>query len=77
MTLAPPAATGALTVTAIVEVPLIAIVPPAKVQVMRDEALVQVQLVPMAETKVRFDGSWSCTSAVVAAATPELVTVSV
>src|ERR1700733_7320026 len=74
---APPAAAVGVTVIAIVEVPPIAIVPPAKLQVMSEETLLQVQLVPLPDTKVKFAGSWSCTSAVVAAATPELVTVRV
>ena len=68
------------TTTLIVLVPLpYAIVPPAKLQVMSVGVplVVQVQLVPVAETNVRPDGNWSLTCAVVALPVPPLVTVRV
>ena len=57
MSLAPAALTGALTVTAMVDVPPAAIVPPANAQVISDPAAVHVQFVPTADTNVRFAGS--------------------
>ena len=61
MSALPPAATGSVTVTTMVEVPPTAMVPPAKVHVISDEAVVQVQFVPVADTNVRLEGSWSLT----------------
>src|ERR1700722_13608038 len=76
-TLAPAAAALAVTVTVIVALPEGAMEPPEKLQVSRAPASLQLQLVPVAETKVRFAGSRSFTCALLAARAPELVTVSV
>ena len=78
MTLVPPIATVGATTTAIVDVPpLPAIEPPEKLQVTVPEAFAHDQLVPIAETNVIPAGRRSWTCAVVAAAEPLFVTVSV
>ena len=65
----------ALTVTLTALVPLAAMLP-LKLQVTRPLALLHDQPEPVADTNVSPEGSWSFTWAVVAAAVPELVTVS-
>ena len=72
----PPVPTLALTVTLSVLVPPPAAIVPMKLQVTRPLALLHDQPVPLADTNVSPIGSWSLTCAVVAAAVPELVTVS-
>ena len=65
-----------LTAMLTVLVPPPAPIEPVKLQVTRPLALEQDQPVPAAETNASPVGSWSLTCAVVAAAVPELVTVS-
>ena len=76
----PPVPASDETTTLIVLVPPLAvIVPPLKLQVIRAGVplVLQLQLVPLAETNVRPVGSWSLTCAVVALPVPLFVTVRV